>query len=78
MEKYKDIMEMSEEELRTYLHSKEHSPKELRKIHKAFAKYGDGIRFESRYPDLPIYISAIALLISVILMFIPVIAQILS
>ena len=36
----------------------DHTPKELRKIHKELKQYGDGIFFTSRYPDFPLYFCA--------------------
>lgn len=77
----KDVFNMSRDELYNYLHSMTHSPKELRRIHKALKKLGrprDGIRFEDRYPDLPICVSVISLIIAIVLVAVPVISQILS
>lgn len=50
------------------LNSRLHTPEELREIHKILKKYGDGIPFPARYPDVPLIISPIVLLISVIVL----------
>lgn len=41
-------------------------PKEIRKIHRALKKYGDGMPLWSRYPNFPTYISALSVVVSVI------------
>lgn len=38
---------------------------ELRKIHKALRKYGDGVPFIYRYPDFPAYLYAGSIVLSV-------------
>lgn len=36
---------------------------EMRMIHKALKKYGDGVPFMYRYPDFPIYLALVSVLI---------------
>lgn len=46
-------------------HGTKMEPKELRKLHKEMVKYGRfmGVPFMDRYPDFPIYVQAVTLLI---------------
>lgn len=39
---------------------------ELRKIHKALRKYGDGVPLMYRYPDLPYHLSVFVVVVSLI------------
>lgn len=47
------------------LNSRKHTPEELKQIHKILKKYGDAVPLPARYPDLPITLSLIVLLISI-------------
>lgn len=60
------LMELSKEELYEYMRSSQHSSKELRKIHKALRKYGSGLFMKDRYPYLPIIVSTISLIVSIV------------
>ena len=41
-------------------------PKTKRRIHKELRKYGDGVVFKERYPDLPIWFSIATILILIL------------
>lgn len=47
-------------------HGVDMTPKTKRKIHRELRKYGDGVVFRERYPDLPIWFSLATLLILII------------
>lgn len=47
--------------------------KEARAIHKELRKYGDGLPLYSRYPDLPIWGSGIAVVVSLAVLIIKII-----
>lgn len=53
----------SYDELLTEVNSRNHTPEELRELHKELKEYGDGIMFSDRYPDFPFYFSAVSLVV---------------
>ena len=50
------------------LNSRKHTPEELKQIHNILKKYGDAVPLPARYPDLPIALSLVTLLISVVVL----------
>lgn len=48
--------------------SRQHTPEELREIHKILKKYGDGIPLQARYPDLPLILSTIVMFVSIVVL----------
>ncbi len=56
--KHRTYMELLDE-----VNSRNHTPEELRELHKELKKYGDGIMFMDRYPDFPFYFSVASLVV---------------